>query len=160
MPYTVALQPLPPQVVASIRLILTPAALETTLADLLLEVWDCLAAQRVAATGPPFLRYHQAEPAQLDIEVGFPVAAPVAPRGRVRPGTLPGGAAAITWHHGPPDTLRAAYEALAAWLTAHGYPVAGAPWERYWSDPLVEPDPRGWRIEVVWPLPNGPWQAG
>jgi effector-binding domain-containing protein len=153
MSYTVALQTLERQPVASIRLTLPPDALDTTLGDLLLEVWDCLAAQQVTAAGPPFLRYHHAEPAQLDIEVGFPATAPVAPRGRVRPSVLPGGPAATTWHHGAPDTLRAAYEALAAWLAAHGYPVVGAPWERYWSDPLLEPDPRAWRTEVVWPLP-------
>ena len=44
-----------------------------------------------------------------------------------------------------------AYEALASWVSSHGGEPAGAPWEVYFSDPAVEPDPATWHTEVVQP---------
>jgi len=42
---------------------------------------------------------------------------------------------ASVMHRGPYDTISAAYTALADWVWAHGYAVAGSPRETYYSDP-------------------------
>ena len=104
-------------------------------------VWGPIAAPRVQVTWA------------MPLASVSDVAAPIEPHGRVQASMLPGGAAAVTWHVGPYDDLRAAYAALAAWLEASGREPLGAPWESYWSDPLLTPDQRDWRTEVLWPLP-------
>jgi effector-binding domain-containing protein len=90
----------------------------------------------VHPSGPQFIRYHHVDPEQADIEVGFPVPAPVEGAGRVWAGALPGGTVAVTAHWGSHETLPTAYAALAQWLEAQGHhpmetapgrPLAGGP---------------------------------
>lgn len=88
--------------------------------------------------GPPFGRYRQATDGELDVQAGFPVAAPVTAEGSVRPGTLPGGRAARTLHRGPYDGVAAAYEAALGWVTENHCAVSAAPWETYLDAPDVE----------------------
>src|SRR5215475_4509075 len=48
--------------------------------------------QGIEPAGPPFLRYHVIDmEGPMDIEVGVPVAKPLAGDDRVHPGVLPGG---------------------------------------------------------------------
>ncbi|MHB8796609.1 MAG: GyrI-like domain-containing protein [Candidatus Nanopelagicales bacterium] len=96
--------------------------------------------------GPPFARYDMAD-GGFAIEAGFPVGAPAAEGPDVVAASLPGGPAAVTMHVGAYDLLAEAYAALEAWLPAHGYRVAGAPWETYLDGPeAAEP-----RTVVTWP---------
>jgi hypothetical protein len=39
-----------------------------------------------------------------------------------------------------------------AYLDEHGLERRGAPWEEYWTDPGMEPDPAKWRTKLVWPI--------
>lgn len=55
-----------------------------------------LAEQGVAVAGPAFGLFHRPSGDVLDLEVGFPVAGPVEPRGDVVAGALPGGRE-VTW---------------------------------------------------------------
>ena len=43
-------------------------------------------------------------------------------------------------HRGPYERIALAYAELAAWIRAHGYVVAGAPEERYLSEPSTPPE--------------------
>jgi effector-binding domain-containing protein len=87
------------------------------------ELFGWLFENGVAPAGPPFLRYHEVDPAgePLDAEAGVPVeAAPANTNGRVRPGTLPAGRYLTALHVGPytseamPDLGDARAE-LVAW---------------------------------------------
>src|SRR5262249_23559855 len=70
---------------------------------------------------PPIIRYFVIDmAADLQIELGVPVAAPVAASGRIRPGVLPAGRYAVVRHVGPYDELAASNAALLAWAGAHG----------------------------------------
>jgi effector-binding domain-containing protein len=97
--------------------------------------------QGVDVTGAPFGRYRPADDGGWDIAVGFPVARPVTPDGRVEAGVLPGGRAARTMHVGDYGALGAAYEAVLAWLTDNGYVMSDEPWECYLDGPDVD-EPR------------------
>ena len=78
--------------------------------------------------GAPYGRYHQFGPDQVDVEIGIPVAAPVAnlrPLAECEPGEmgsseLPGGEAGVLVHRGPYDTLSGAYDRLHDWIHAQG----------------------------------------
>ncbi|HET6380382.1 MAG TPA: GyrI-like domain-containing protein [candidate division Zixibacteria bacterium] len=110
--------------------------------------------------GAPFGRYHEFGPADVDVEIGIPVRAPVAnlrPIAEAEPGEpaaseLPGGRAAVAVHRGPYDGLPQAYERLEQWIAAQGEVPGAGPWESYLDDPGEVQDPSQLRTEIVWPL--------
>lgn len=152
MTYAMELRTIQSRPIVGIRVTTVPAELGATMDQLLPEVWGYLEGRGVQPAGPPFARYHDYGAERVDLEAGLPVSEPVAGEGRIAAGELPAGRAAVTWHVGPYDTLREAYDALASWIAAQGHRSAGAPWEVYWTDPGEVPDPAEWKTEVFWPL--------
>ena len=85
---------------------------------------------------------------QVDVEAGFTTARPIAASGRIEPGELPSGEAAVCLHVGPHDEVGAAYQAIAEWVTSEKRRPLPPAWEVYLSI-LDEDQPRA---EVVLPL--------
>lgn len=116
--------------------------------------------QGVRPAGPTFVRYHSFGASESDLELGVPVAEPLAGEGRVVGGTLPGGPALTLWHLGPhDDRLGEAYRRLHAWPGEHGRTIAAPGWEVHcWIDagkesgPEAWPAPADWRTLLVQPL--------
>lgn len=123
------------------------------------EVFTWLQAQQIAPAGPPFMRYYVIDmAARMDIEIGWPVAAPVASEGRVAAGVLPAGRYASLVYTGVQNGV-AGNKALIDWAAENGIH-----WDR-WDDPngdafraRVEtfltgpdddPDPGNWDTEVA-----------
>lgn len=75
---------------AAVRVQSPPAQIADAFRSVLPEVVDSLTRQGVSAAGPPFARFFDYSDELADFEAGFPVAAPVAPEGRVAAGELPG----------------------------------------------------------------------
>jgi AraC family transcriptional regulator len=118
-----------------------------TLGSIFGEVMAHLGATGAVPAGGAFGRYTP-RGAEVDIEAGFTVTAPIAAGGRVEAGELPGGDAAVCLHVGPYEQVAAAYEAVQAWIAEHGRELAGAPWEVYLTPPEEQPP----KTEVVFPL--------
>jgi effector-binding domain-containing protein len=116
------------------------------------EVMAALAAQGIAPTGPWFTHHLRMDPAVFDFEICVPVARPVAPTDRVRPGLLPAARVVRTVYQGPYEGLGAAWGELKAWIAAQGLEEAPGLWERYLLDPSGSPDPASWRTELDQPL--------
>lgn len=110
-----------------------------------------VAADQGGPAGPPFARFHRHADGEFTVEAGFPVAREIGPVNEVQPSELAGGAVATTVHIGPYDQMEPGYEALLSWIAEHGCEPAGDAWEVYFSDPAEEPDPSGWRTEIVQP---------
>lgn len=108
--------------------------------------------QAVQIVGPPFGRYLSMPTDTVDVEAGFPVAAPFTGSGEVAAGTLPECQAFEATHTGPYDTLNATYDAIQERMKEEGFSPAGSMWEYYLSDPATEPDPATWKTLVVWPV--------
>ena len=104
--------------------------------------------EHLSYAGAPFGRYAPHQDGSFDIEAGFPVAGAAVPEGEVEIVMLPGGPTARTMHVGPYSGIGAAYAATSAWIAAHGYAVAGPPWESYLDGPEVA-NPR---TEVCFPI--------
>ena len=86
-----------------------PAAADSTFPAL----FGWLGASGVAPAGPPFIRYHLIDmAAELQVEFGAPVAAPIDGDGRVQPGIVPAGDYLVLRHTGPYDQLIGANAAL------------------------------------------------
>ncbi len=105
----------------------------------------------VATVGLPFARCAEGVNA-YDVEAGLPVADAITADHGIEPGSLPGGAAATTWHRGAYATARPAYTAIAAWLERHGCEAAGPPWEVYHGDTATDLDQTTWITEVIQPF--------
>lgn len=110
--------------------------------------------------GPPYGRYHQFGPDEVDVEIGIPVAAPIAnlrplddcEPGEVGSSELPGGATAVAVHRGSYEGLSATYDQLHDWIHLQGSDEGGGPWESYVDDPAEVDDEADLRTEVYWPL--------
>jgi effector-binding domain-containing protein len=116
------------------------------------ELGEVLRAQGLPPTGPPFTHHLRIDPEVFDFELAFPVAGPVAPSGRVRPGEWPAMAVARTIYHGPYEGLVDAWREFHAWIAAEGLTPAEDVWERYLVGPESSPDPADWRTELNRPL--------
>ena len=110
--------------------------------------------QRCGASpaGPPFVIYHDGgDSDNFVMEIGYPVAAPLASEGGFTARTLRATPAAFTVHSGPYDLLSHAYAALAGWIAAEGHEADGPPWEIYPTDGDTS-SPQNYRTEIYWPL--------
>jgi effector-binding domain-containing protein len=130
------------------------------------ELFGWLASQGIPPAGPPFIRYLVIDMArELRLELGVPVAAPIAASGRIQPGTLPAGRYVVLRHTGPYDGLVASNAALQQWAASHGVEFdaseAGevSTWrgraEHYLTDPSKEPDPARWEVDVAYLTSQG-----
>ena len=101
-------------------------------------------------TGMPFAAYHNEDMEHLELEIGFPVSKPLPGQGDIQPGELPGGQWATVLYTGPYDQCAPAYEALWAWVKAHGYKTTGVAYEAYCSEPDTPPqDTQTWIMTPV-----------
>jgi len=140
------------QHVASIRVKCKPADLSKQLAILLPEVMAHVQAVGAKMAGAPFSRYHKMSDTEIELEAGIPVKAPFEEKGRVKNSKLPAGKAASCWHVGPYQGLGKAHQGLGAWIASQKLTQRGGPWEVYWTDPGMVPDPKKWRTQLFVPL--------
>lgn len=133
------------------------------IADRISDVAAWLGERGETPAGPPYLRYWSIDMAgPVDVEAGFPVAAPVAGAGEVVAGVLPAGRYLVTTHHGHPDGLAAATATMLAWADAHDFVwdvhevEHGTAWgcrlEVYRTDPRQQPDMDEWDTDLVFKL--------
>lgn len=137
---------------AVIRLTVPRADMPKVMGPAIGEILGTLAAQGVAAAGPVFAHHLKMDPGTFDFEVGVPVAKPVSPAGRVRPGALPSARVARRIYTGPYEGLYEAWREFDAWTKAHALVPAADLWEVYSVGPESVPDPASYRTELNRPL--------
>jgi effector-binding domain-containing protein len=112
------------------------------------ELRAAVAAQNIAVTGPWFTHHVRNPGAIFNFEICLPVAAPVGPAGRMRPGEWSAMNVAQTTYHGGYEGLGAAWGEFMGWITAAGYKTTQELWERYVIGPEAGADPAAWRTEL------------
>jgi effector-binding domain-containing protein len=140
------------QLTAVIRLTIPRAEIRNVMGPAMSEVMATVAAQGIPPAGPVFSYHFRMDPDTFDFEVGVPVAKPVSPAGRVKPGELPAKNVARTVYHGGYEGLGAAWGEFNAWIAANGHKPGPDLWECYAAGPESSPDPANWRTELNRPL--------
>lgn len=105
----------------------------------------------VQVAGPPFAYYHSWSDQEVDLECGFPVAAPVSGEGKVKPFTLPAVKAVTAMHVGPYHKLMETYTEAERWMRANGHEPATYMWELYLNEPNKVP-PEQLMTQIFWPI--------
>jgi effector-binding domain-containing protein len=118
----------------------------------LAELRAVAAAQNIAVTGPWFTHHVKNPGENFDFEICLPVAAPVAPAGRVQPGEWPAMTIAQTTYHGGYEGLGAAWGEFMAAIKAEGRETVEGLWECYVVGPEGNADPAAWRTVLSKPL--------
>jgi effector-binding domain-containing protein len=137
-----------PQLTAFIPLTIPREDMRKVMGPSLAELRAVAAAQNIAVTGPWFT-HHVKNPGEIfDFEICLPVAAPVAPAGRVQPGQWPAMTIARTTYHGGYEGLGAAWGEFLAAIKAEGRETVEGFWEIYVIGPEGDPDPAAWRTEL------------
>lgn len=123
------------------------------------EVMQWLRDKGLSPAGAPFFRYLMVDMENdcFEVEVGWPVAAPVQGEGAIIADLLPAGRYGVILNTGPFDDVMGAHMALMAWGKANGLTwktanngkVWGANIEFYLTDPAEEPDPQKWETEIA-----------
>lgn len=84
----------------------------------------------------PFISYRSMEMPNLDVEIGFPIAAPLPGEGDITAGSIPAGSKAVGMHKGPYQNVAATYGAMAAWMREKGVEPTGLVYEHYYNSPM------------------------
>lgn len=140
--------------IATIHVTVPRAEIQKVMGPGLKELTAAVAAQGIAVTGPWFTHHLRMDPAVFDFEIGVPVASPVSPAGRVKPGAWPAARMARTVHRGGYEKLGEAWGTFDAWLEGEGHTPAPDLWERYVKGPESGPDAATYRTELTRPLAN------
>ena len=106
---------------AAIRAHVTMQTLGEVVPGLHPEVRRWLRSRGVQPAGQPFYKYNVIDmDRKLEVEAGFPVAAPVSGEDQVLAAVLPAGRYATLWHTGHPDGLPDTTRALLDWAAQQG----------------------------------------
>lgn len=128
-------RPLQPTV--TVRTVCSVSELPQLIGQVYGEIMGTLQGQFIHPTGAPFVAYFNMDMAHLDVEIGFPVSAPIQARERVQNSSMPEGAYIVTKHIGPYNTLSNAYDTLKSWMESQGHVFDGAAYEVYLNDPAT-----------------------
>jgi effector-binding domain-containing protein len=111
----------------------------------LAELKAAVAAQNIAVVGPWFT-HHVRNPGEVfDFEICLPVATPVAPANRMKPGQWPAMNVVQTTYHGDYEGLGSAWSAFIGIIKAAGHKTADGLYESYAVGPEMSADPAAWR---------------
>ncbi len=140
------------QFTAVIHLTVTRAEISKVMGPAIAEILAVIAGQGARPDGPCF-SYHFKRPSDIfDFEVGFPVAKPIVPGGRVKMSKLPAATIVHTTYRGGHEGLAAAWAEFCAWIESQGLNAQDSLWECYTTGPESSPDPAEWCTELNRPL--------
>jgi effector-binding domain-containing protein len=91
-------------------------------------------------TYAPYVGYFNMDMQDLDIEIGYPVAQPLAGKNELKSSEIPAGKQVSCIYTGPYNKIEPAYEAIMKWITENGYTPTGVCYEFYLNDPHTTPE--------------------
>ncbi|WP_318507039.1 GyrI-like domain-containing protein [Bacillus sp. T3] len=128
------------QPVVSIRMKTSVDQLPMVIGQSYGEIMKYLSEKGEAVAGIPFVAYYNMDMQNLDVEIGMPVAHPIAGRGRVQPSEIPSGKYASCTHIGPYPEVGKAYDRLSEFVMENKEVPTGVAYEYYLNSPEEVPE--------------------
>jgi effector-binding domain-containing protein len=116
------------------------------------EIVSVLKEQGIETVGPWMTHHHYLNLDEFNCDICVPVARPVTPQGRVRPGILPSRKVARAVHRGPYNELAQAWRALMNWAAVERLHTCIDFFECYVKGPESSADPAQWETMLSVPL--------
>jgi effector-binding domain-containing protein len=132
--YEIEIREVPARRVATIRERVPMTVIGKEMGEGFGEVARGVEAAGSSIDGMPFAIFHEMDPDEVDLELGFPVSGEVE-SGRVHGSIEDPSRMVCTMHVGPYEEVAPAYEALTAWIESHGERPGGPPREVYLNEP-------------------------
>ena len=155
MEYDVIIKEIAPEHLASTRGTYPIAQLPEVMGREFGRIMGALQAEGIQPSGGVLAVYHGWTEETVDVELAATIRGVFFPQDAkrgVKPSMVPGGKVLFTVHVGHYDQIAAAYEAMQEHARVNGLELADMMWERYLTDPAVEPDLNKHVTEVYWPL--------
>ncbi|PPD57875.1 GyrI-like domain-containing protein [Dehalogenimonas etheniformans] len=130
----------PAQPVAFIRLHIPQAKLPQTIGETYMKIMEYLQRVKSPLAGEPYVAYYNIDMNDLDVEMGFPVAAPVQAHDDMNFREIPAARYASTVYKGPYAGMETAYGEFMKWLEETGLKPAGPWFEYYLNSPQEVPE--------------------
>lgn len=89
---------------------------------------------------------------QMDMICGFPVDEKAKVPAKYKVQQVPAGKAVKGVHRGDYAKMEATHNELMKYIELKSLSMAGAPWESYLTDPMVEKDTAAWVTEIFYPI--------
>jgi effector-binding domain-containing protein len=99
----------------------------------------------------PYVAYFNMDMADLDVEIGFPVAKKLPGKDEIKPGEVPGGKVGTCMYTGPYQEMPPAYEALTKLVNEKGLEPTGVSYEFYFNGPM-DTEPANFKTLIMFPL--------
>lgn len=98
-----------------------------------------------------FAAYYNMDMEDLDVEMGFQVAKPLAGRGEIKASVIPAGQQVSCLYKGPYNEMEPVYNAMSQWMKDNGHTPTGVFYEFYYNSPLEVPE-KELLTKIVFPL--------
>lgn len=98
-----------------------------------------------------FAAYYNMDMQDLDVEMGFPVAKPLAGKGEIKSSEIPAGKQVSCLYKGPYSKMEPVYNAMMQWINENGHIPTGVSYEFYYNSPMEVPESE-LLTKIVFPL--------
>lgn len=115
------------------------------------ELFAFMQKNSIVMTGPPVAYYNSWSATEVDLVLGFPVAAPFHAEGMFKAFELPSVKAVQAVHVGPYADLVKTYTAMEQWMKEKGLVPAAYMWEEYLNDPSAVAEGE-LMTKITWPI--------
>jgi len=89
-------------------------------------------------SGIPFVAFHSFDDmTDMDVEIGFPIAAPLSGADEIKAGVIPAGKVVSCMYLGPYSQMESLYNEIMDWLQKNNYEMVLPSYEFYYNGPEV-----------------------
>lgn len=107
----------------------------------------------IKITDAPIVIYHFWSDSIIDIEAGIPTIDSIEVKDtNIQLNQIAAGNVVTAIHYGPYERLIETYNGINEWMRKNEVVVTGPPWEKYITDPSIEPNPEKWQTAIFFPI--------
>ncbi|MCL2862733.1 MAG: GyrI-like domain-containing protein [Methanimicrococcus sp.] len=128
----------PEQPILSIRLRTSVQELPKHIGACYGQMEEYLKKEGKRLSGIPFVAFHSfGDMSDMDVEMGFPLAAPLSGVGEIKAGVIPAGIVLSCMYLGPYSQMESLYNEIMAWISENKYEMVLPSYEYYYNGPGV-----------------------